>query len=151
MIRKTDFVPAVIGFVIASMITYAVYLWRESPGIEFIQRTVSTSVVHSGDLAMVTWREERDHACQGTVHRRLIAADNSIIDFEPVEKPARPADIPFTDSFSFKVPVGLKNGPLTYRATVEFHCNWVQRLFGGHQETLPDIVFDYKNGGSVSQ
>lgn len=149
-IRK-DFYPAMIGFALASLITYGVYLWNATPEVDLVQRTVSTNDVRAGDLAMVTWKEERSNNCRATVSRRLIAADNSIVDFEPIEKPMHPSNEAFVDSFSFKVPVGLKNGPLVFRASVEFRCNWVQRLVGGHRETLPDIVFNYTNGGTVSQ
>lgn len=150
MIKRTEFLPAVIGFIIASVITYGIYLWKESPSVDFIQRTASTSKVKAGELATITWKEERDHACQATVYRKLIAADNSIIEFVP-EKISAGYTSAFTGHFSFKVPVGLKSGQLVFRASLDLQCNWLQRLVGGHVETLPDIVFDYLNDGVVSQ
>lgn len=150
MIKRPDFIPAIIGFIIASLITYGVYLWTESPGVEFVQRTPSASAVKAGDLATISWREERDHSCQATVYRKLIAADNSIIEFVP-EKIAVGDDAAFNGHFSFKVPVGLKSGDLVFRATLDLQCNWLQRIIGGHVEDLPDIVFSYANEGTVNQ
>lgn len=150
MIKRTDFVPAVIGFIIASGITYGIYLWKESPSVDFIQRTPSANSVKAGELATVTWKEQRDHACQATVYRKLIAADNSIIEFVPERIHAGGASS-FDGNFSFKVPVGLKNGNLIFRASLDLQCNWLQRIVGGHVETLPDIVFAYLNEGVVSQ
>ena len=151
MIKRTDFIPAIIGFIIASMITYLIYLWQETPGVEFIQRSTAQSSVKPGDTATITWKEERSNQCEATVYRKLIAADDSLLEFVPEKRPAGEANEVFNGSFSFKVPVGLKRGPLIFRATLDLQCNWVQQIVGGHHVVLPDVIFDYLNGGVVLQ
>ena len=143
MISRTEILPAIVGFSIAAFLTYGVFLWRVPAPIEYFQRSASQVVVRAGDRVTVTWSEVRRDRCESTVHRRLIAADKSITEFETVVIPAQPEKIEIRNKFSFIIPTGLAEGPLIYRVHAQFHCNAVQHLLGGPDFVLPDIVFSY--------
>lgn len=143
VIKKADFFPAILGFGIASLVTYFVYEWRMPVPLEYLRREASHVTVKAGDIVSIKRTEERSRPCAAIVRRRLIAADNAITDFEPVRDSSQPADLDIESEFKFKVPPGLKSGPLIYRATYEFQCNIVQRAFGGPTVVFPDIVFHY--------
>jgi hypothetical protein len=143
--RKNETIPACLGMIIAGVIFYAFIAWSNPAPVEYINRKTNADIVQAGQVVTVYWKEMRRDQCSSITHRRLIAADGTITEFEPTKKPERPAGVELAGNFSFKIPPGLRSGPLTYRVRVEFKCNWMQRTFGGHEFVLPDFVFTYVN------
>ena len=82
--------------------------------------------------------------CDSISHRRLIASDNTVINFEPLYHSVKPLGTDVYGYFELKIPPGLKTGPLVYRVYTDFTCNVVQRWLGGHRFIMPDIIFDYR-------
>ena len=148
MIRKNEVLPAIVGFTIAAFLTYGIYLWRTPAPIEYFHRYASQTVVKAGDRVTITWSEVRRSTCRSIIHRRLISSDKTVTLFEVMHNPPKPSNIEIVSMFSFLIPSGLPEGPLTYRAHAEFQCNIVQRLFGGPDFVLPDIVFSYTRGNT---
>lgn len=146
-VRRNEKFPALIGFIIASLIAYVTMQWSIPAPIESFSRTPSATMVKAGDRVTVTWKELRNRKCDAIVHRRLIAADKKITEFETQYVPAKPVGVEVQGEFSFVVPTGLADGPLIFRVNAEYRCNTVQRMMGGSEFVLPDIVFAYRQDG----
>lgn len=146
--KRKELIPALFGLMIAIPISVILHMWREPAPIEIYHRQAMQDIVHGGDVVRISWEETRMSECDSISYRRLIAADNAVVNFEPTHYPAKPAGVKIEGHFDIKIPTGLRQGPLIYRVYTDFRCNIVQRLLGGHRFIMPDIIFDYRRDGS---
>lgn len=143
MIKRSEMLPAIAGFFIACAISFIVIEWRAEAPITQYHQVTAPEIVTKGDTITVTWKEIRNRECDSIVSRMLIDSDGDVVQFATVNIPAKPTGVELMEAFQFKVPEGLDSGRLIYRVRVEFICNFVQRILGGHVFVMPDVVFFY--------
>lgn len=115
-----------------------VILWHEPHPIRSYHRTFWPETVRAGETINISEVVRAMPGCSSRVHRQWVNEISVAMapdEFQDV--PALPAG---GETFSAKLTVPMvPPGEITLRTSVNFRCNFVQRLIGGTELPLPDL------------
>ncbi len=135
-------------FALAFVILWAFAQWREPhPVVSFHREVVPTDVIPGQQISIRSRVIRSKGGCESVVRRTWAGQDGRAIAVQVIPVPAVSSGLELYTATP-RIPVWATTGPLVMRTTVNFRCNTIQRLIGGTELPLHDIVFRVIGGST---
>jgi len=120
-----------------SLLIVAPLLWMaldREPTFTLLEGSIIPNPIRRGETATIVWRVKYSGSvCEGKMQREIIDARRQLWPYVIRERGAKyhpDPDYPgygWIETVPLTLPDGIAPGPASYRATVFWYCNWLQR------------------------
>lgn len=113
-------------------------------------RIIKTLTVPRGGLMVVGSARVAGNKCLGWIYRQIIDAHDDLIFYETEFRPPTQIPLPVNSVRRFPIPAYASLGTAHYDVTIQWSCNFVQRMFPVF-EVLPTLDFEIVDSPKVQK
>lgn len=129
-----------VGSTIAAAPGTLIIIGREGEPVKYYRRHVETPIVAPGDILRIKIAADIYKQCDSTVYRSITDSTGVVFEIAPGK---RRDETEYT--VAVPVPLGAAEGPATYKARIEWRCNFVQQFYPNVVNQNP-LAFTIKAG-----